>query len=679
MNMSQYMSVFIDESKEHLQLLNDALLRLEKEPDNHPTVEEIFRSAHTLKGMSATMGFTRTAELTHNMENVLDLIRNSKLDVTSEIVDVLFECLDRLNLLIDEVIDTGVEATDIEELSGKLEAISKGKPVTADKKAGENSAAHIKDSSSSSKGNSISINFNEFESQLLEEAKAKKMNAFSINITLDDGCLLKAARTYMVFRTLEEVGEIIKSVPSAQELEEEKFDNSFMIAYVTEKESEEIKKRITSISEVNNVIIELVDIAAEESKNEENKKAESTDKKKSDKPAAKSDEKAGEKVNKITTVRVDTEKLDALMNLVAELVINKTRLAQIGSEYNLQELSETLSHVDRVTSELQEVVTKVRMVPIENVFSRFPRMVRDLSKELNKDIDFVIEGKETELDRTVIDELGDPLIHLIRNSLDHGIEHPEDRVANGKNRQGTLLLKAEHEGNNVVITISDNGKGMDKRVIGQKAIEKGLTTEEEIALMDDSQIINFIFASGFSTAAQITDVSGRGVGMDVVRNKIEGLNGQIEVSTKLGEGTVTRIKLPLTLAIIEALLVRLTKEIYAIPLANIVETIDIAVDTIKVIQNENVIVLRGEVVPIVDLANVLQEPGYVKSEKETITVVIVKMGNKKIGIIVEFLIGQQEIVIKSLGKLFTGIKGITGATVLGNGEVALILDVLTLV
>ncbi len=680
MNMSQYMSVFIDESKEHLQLLNDALLRLEKEPDNHPTVEEIFRSAHTLKGMSATMGFTRTAELTHNMENVLDLIRNSKLDVTSEIVDVLFECLDRLNLLIDEVIDTGVESTDIEELSGKLEAISKGKPTTkpADKKESEYSNETVKDDSSKEK--SISINFNEFESQLLEEAKAKKMNAFSINITLDEGCLLKAARTYMVFRALEEVGEIIKSVPSAQELEEEKFDNSFMIAYVTEKESEEVKKRITSISEVNDVIIELVDIAAEESKKSENKKAESGDKKKSDKPVAKSaDDKQGEKVNKITTVRVDTEKLDALMNLVAELVINKTRLAQIGSEYNLQELSETLSHVDRVTSELQEVVTKVRMVPIENVFSRFPRMVRDLSKELNKDIDFVIEGKETELDRTVIDELGDPLIHLIRNSLDHGIEHPEDRIANGKNGQGTLLLKAEHEGNNVVITISDNGKGMDKRIIGQKAIEKGLTTEEEIALMDDNQIISFIFASGFSTAAQITDVSGRGVGMDVVRNKIEGLNGQIEVSTKLGEGTVTRIKLPLTLAIIEALLVRLTKEIYAIPLANIVETIDIAVDTIKVIQNENVIVLRGEVVPIVDLANVLQEPGYVKNEKETITVVIVKMGNKKIGIIVEFLIGQQEIVIKSLGKLFTGIKGITGATVLGNGEVALILDVLTLV
>lgn len=676
MNMSQYMSVFIDESKEHLQLLNDALLRLEKDPDNHPTVEEIFRSAHTLKGMSATMGFTRTAELTHNMENVLDLIRNSKLAVTSEIVDVLFECLDRLNLLIDEVIDKGEETTDIEELSKKLESISKGE---GSKKTEKKESGAVENAKTVETGKNTSIDFNEFEKQLLEEAGTKKMRAFAINVILDEGCLLKAARTYMVFRTLEEVGEIIKSVPSAQELEEEKFDNSFMIAYVTEKGPEEIKKKIMSISEVKDAVIENIEISETEEEKTD-KKEESKDAKKSEKSASKqSDDKKGEKANKITTVRVDTEKLDALMNLVAELVINKTRLAQIGTEYNLQELSETLSHVDRVTSDLQEVVTKVRMVPIENVFSRFPRMVRDLSKELNKEIELVIEGKETELDRTVIDEIGDPLVHLIRNSLDHGIEKPEDRAATGKSREGTILLKAEHEGNNVVITISDNGKGIDKKVIGQKAVEKGIATEEEVALMDDSQILSFIFHSGFSTAAQISDVSGRGVGMDVVKNKIEGLNGQIEVSTKVGEGTVTRIKLPLTLAIIEALLVRLTKETYAIPLANIVETIDIAINTIKVIQNENVIVLRGEVVPIIDLASLLDEPGYVKSEKENITVVIVKVGSKKIGIIVEFLIGQQEIVIKSLGKLFTGIKGITGATVLGNGEVALILDVLTLV
>lgn len=678
MNMSQYMSVFIDESKEHLQLLNDALLRLEKEPDNHPTVEEIFRSAHTLKGMSATMGFTRTAELTHNMENVLDLIRNSKLTVTSEIVDVLFECLDRLNLLIDEVIDKGEETTDIEELSGKLEAISKGDSgKKSDKKE---STASTSESVKNVSGKNSTIDFNEFEKQILEEAKTKKMKAMSINVILDEGCLLKAARTYMVFRTLEEAGEIIKSVPSAQELEEEKFGNSFIIAYVTEKESDEIKKKIMSISEVKDAVIECIEISDAEEESVTDKKEESIEKKKNDKlPSKTSDDKKGEKANKITTVRVDTEKLDALMNLVAELVINKTRLAQIGTEYNLQELSETLSHVDRVTSDLQEVVTKVRMVPIENVFSRFPRMVRDLSKELNKEIELVIEGKETELDRTVIDEIGDPLVHLIRNSLDHGIEKPEDRELNGKSREGTILLKAEHEGNNVVITISDNGKGIDKKIIAQKAVEKGIATEEEVAIMDDSQILSFIFHSGFSTTAQITDVSGRGVGMDVVKNKIEGLNGQIEVNTKVGEGTVTRIKLPLTLAIIEALLVRLTKETYAIPLANIVETIDIAVQTIKVIQNENVIVLRGEVVPIIDLASLLEEPEYIKREKENITVVIVKVGSKKIGIIVEFLIGQQEIVIKSLGKLFTGIKGITGATVLGNGEVALILDVLTLV
>lgn len=683
MNMSQYMSVFIDESKEHLQLLNDALLRLEKEPDEHSTVEEIFRSAHTLKGMSATMGFTRTAELTHNMENVLDLIRNSKLSVTSEIVDVLFECLDRLNLLIDEVIDKGEETTEIEDLSGKLENISKGngKKESHTSSKEESVPASAVSKETTSKEASIEISFNEFEKQLLEESKHKNMSNFVFKIILDDGCLLKAARTYMVFRTLEEHGEIIKSVPTAQELEEEKFDNSFIVAYVTEKSSEEIKKKIMSISEVKDVESQevILDDDVQDGKKEE-KSIKEEDKKKSEKAAFKGgDDKKSEKPSKITTVRVDTEKLDALMNLVAELVINKTRLAQIGTEYNLHELSETLSHVDRVTSDLQEVVTKVRMVPIENVFNRFPRMVRDLSKELKKEIELVIEGKETELDRTVIDEIGDPLVHLIRNSLDHGIEPPEDRKNKGKDEKGTILLKAEHEGNNVVITISDDGKGIDKKVIAQKVIEKGIATEEEVSMMEESQIISYIFHSGFSTAAQITDVSGRGVGMDVVKNKIEGLNGQIEVSTKVGEGTVTKIKLPLTLAIIEALLVRLTKEIYAIPLANIVETIDIDKNSIKIIQNENVIVLRGEVVPIIDLAKLLEEPGYEKKDIPNMTVVIVKVGNKKIGIIVDFLIGQQEIVIKSLGKLFTGIKGITGATVLGNGEVALIIDVLTLV
>lgn len=678
MNMSQYMSVFIDESREHLQLLNDALLVLEKDTENIEIVEEIFRSAHTLKGMSATMGFSRTAELTHKMEDVLDQIRNHKLKVDSDMLDLLFECLDTLNLLIDEVIENdGEEKTETEALEKRLESLAQGKKVESSKKdtKSEEKIEKSKDSID------VKIEFNEFEKQLLEEAETKKMTAYIIKVVLDKDCLLKAARTYMVFRNLEEMGEIIKSVPSVQELEEEKFDTSFVLAFVTEKNPDEIQKSLMSISEVAEVQVSSINQETEEEHGEDEKEDEDEKENSSKKSNKKQNEGntggTSSKLKKTSTVRVDTEKLDSLMNLVAELVINKTRLAQIGMEYNLQDLSDTLSHVDRVTSDLQAVVTKVRMVPIENVFSRFPRMVRDLSRELSKEIELVVEGKETELDRTVIDEIGDPLIHLIRNSLDHGVEKPKDRLKANKPEKGTILLKAEHEGNNVVITIADDGKGIDAKKIGEKALEKGIVTEEELAMMSESDILKFIFHSGFSTAQEITDVSGRGVGMDVVKNKIEGLNGVIDINTKVGEGTTTRIKLPLTLAIIEALLVKLKQEIYAIPLANIVETIDVMQKDIKVVQNEHVIVLRGEVVPIVNLAKLLEVPEY-NQIKENNTVVIVKIGGKKIGLIVDFLIGQQEIVIKSLGKLFTGIKGITGATVLGNGEVALILDVLTL-
>lgn len=674
MNVSQYMSVFIDESKEHLQILNDTLLRLEKEPEEKAIIEEIFRSAHTLKGMSATMGFNRTAELTHNMENALDMIRNGKLSVDGTLIDVLFESLDVLNALLDELIENGEEESDIESLAKRIEAITKGESSPKAKVASEN-----KTTGAYKESDDLDIDFNEFEKQLVEEAESKDMKVFIIKVILDKDCLLKAARTYMVFRNLEEAGEIIKSLPSAQELEEEKFENSFLLAFVTLKTEEEIKKSILSISEIKDAVIKK--ISADEMKN---KKEENNDNEIKDDDEIIKDNRT-EKVKKNTatvkktaTVRVDTEKLDSLMNLVAELVINKTRLAQIGIEYNLQDLSETLSHVDRVTSDLQAVVTQVRMVPIENVFNRFPRMVRDLSKDLNKEIELVLEGKETELDRTVIDEIGDPLVHLIRNSLDHGVETPDEREKKNKPRKGKILLKAEHEGNSVVITISDDGKGIDTKIIAAKAIEKGLATEEEIELMSEEEILKFIFASGFSTAQEVTDISGRGVGMDVVRNKIEGLNGQIELSTKLGEGTTQRIKLPLTLAIIEALLIKVKDEIYAIPLANIVETIDILEKDIKIVQNEDVIVLRGEVVPIVNLGKLLEIHEYEKRKNGSYTVVIVKVGGRKIGLIVDYLIGQQEIVIKSLGKLFTGIRGITGATVLGNGEVALILDVLTL-
>lgn len=685
MSMAQYMSVFIDESKEHLQLMNDSLLKLEQEPEDLKIIDEIFRSAHTLKGMSATMGFNRLAELTHHMENILDNIRNGKAEVDTNLVDVLFECLDTLNALVDEVIDNGEESTGIDNLLVKLEEIGKNKseikPVPSNNDVVSKT---ISSTSETSTNNKITFDFNEFETEVILVGQEKGMKLYLIEINLDEACLLKAARTYMVFRNLEEIGEIIKSNPSVQALEEEKFDNVFTVAFLSSKSMDEVKKEVEDVSEVKTVIVQdlrLEGISQEmkDKKHLEENKDSSKKSEKSKEDNSKKKEKTTESIKKTATVRVDTEKLDALMNLVAELVINKTRLAQIGSEYNLQELSETLSHVDRVTSDLQAVVTKARMVPIETVFSRFPRMIRDLAKNLGKEIDLVIQGKETELDRTVIDEIGDPLVHLIRNSVDHGVEKPEIRENNGKNSTGLVLLKAEHEGNSVVITIKDDGKGIDAELMGRKAVEKGLLTEEEVEKLTKEEKIKLIFASGFSTAENITDVSGRGVGMDVVRTKIEALNGSIEVLSEIGVGSEIKIKLPLTLAIIEALMVKLENEIYAIPLANIVETIDISKNEIKVVQGENVVLLRGEIVPILNLSKLLDVNTEKPEIEDSNTVVIVKVGNKKIGLVVDVLIGQQEIVIKSLGKLFTGTKGITGATVLGNGEVALILDVLTLV
>ena len=535
MSMAQYMSVFIDESKEHLQLMNDSLLKLEQEPEDIKIIDEVFRSAHTLKGMSATMGFTRIAELTHHMENVLDNIRTGKASVDTVLVDILFECLDTLNALVDEVIESGQEATEVTELMGKLEVMTKG-GTKAKAPIPEIKATATTEKVETSGSGKLSMEFNEYEKELIVAGHHKHMKTYLIEVRLDDGCLLKAARTYMVFRNLEEIGEIIKSNPSVQELEEEKFDNSFVVAFLSSRPVAEIKKEVEDISEVRNVIVEPYAISEndlKESKPVEEKKVET---KTAAKTAAKTD-KPAEAVKKTATVRVDTEKLDALMNLVAELVINKTRLAQIGSEYNLTELSETLSHVDRVTSDLQAVVTKARMVPIETVFSRFPRVVRDLAKDLGKEIELVVQGKETELDRTVIDEIGDPLIHLIRNSVDHGVEKPEVRQAAGKNALGTILLKAEHEGNSVVITIKDDGKGINEEVMVKKALEKGIISEEEAEKMTKEEKVKLIFASGFSTAEKVTDVSGRGVGMDVVRTKIEALNGSIEVLTDVGIGT----------------------------------------------------------------------------------------------------------------------------------------------
>ena len=681
---NQYMDMFLDESHEHLQSLNEGLLRLEENMEEISVVNDIFRNAHTLKGMSATMGFAKIAELTHEMEDVLDLVRKEQLKLNEDIMDTLFKCLDSLEQMVDSVGNGEAEdVVDVSDLVAKLSAISKGTPPpAAAPAAGGAAAAPAAGDASGGAGSDLGID--DIDLDVMKKAKDAGMNVFHVKVTLMESCVLKAARSVMVMHALDEIGDVIKSVPPAEDLEQEKFERSFDIVVATASDAEAVTNAVDTVSEIEDIGVEELDPdalakPAEPAPAAAAPAAAAAAPKKAAAPAKKEGAKAAapKKQHQSQSVRVDIEKLDTLMNLMGELVINKVRLEQIGQTHRMSDLMETLEQMDRVTGDLQNIVMKVRMVPVSAVFNRFPRMVRDVSKELGKEINLTIEGEETELDRTVIDEIGDPIMHLLRNSLDHGVESPDAREAKGKPRVGEVGLIARHEGNNVVIMITDDGAGIDASKIRRKAVEKGMITQDEADRLDDADAVRLIFLPGFSTAEQITDISGRGVGMDVVRSKIEALSGHVDVETHIDEGSIFKIKLPLTLAIIQAMLVRVQEEMYAIPLTSIDSTVNIEPTDIQTIQNKEVIVLRGEIIPIVRMEEALQVP-HVKDSEE-LFVVVVHAGEAKAGIVVDNLIGQQEIVIKTLGNLFAGLKLFGGATVLGDGRVALILDVATMI
>lgn len=676
MDVNQYMGMFLEESREHLQTLNRCLLDLEHDPRNLSVLDEIFRSAHTIKGMSATMGFTSIAELTHEMENILDLLRKEQLRANSAIVDTLFKCLDKLEQLVESVAEQTETTIDIKPLVATLNKLASGGGVE-----------EVVSASPVTEVISVNgINLDETDAKVIQAAKQQGLRTFNVSVSLREGCLLKSARAYMIMNALDEIGDVIKSIPPVDELEKENFDLSFNVIVITDAEPEKVQHTLLSISEVDAVTVEILndcgnaasstpvipsveEIVQAEKQSEVKIKADISPVVEQQGPAHEKKLKSGQ------SVRVDIEKLDSLLNLVGELVINKTRLEQIGLNHKLSDLVETIEQMDRVTTDLQAVVMKVRMVPVGQVFNRFPRMVRDLSRDLNKEVNLIIQGEETELDRTVIDEIGDPLVHLLRNAIDHGIENPADRQSKGKNPIGEIRLIARHEGNNVIIMVEDDGAGINPEIVKNKALEKGLITQAEAEKMDTADAVRLVFLPGFSTAKTVTDVSGRGVGMDAVKTKIESLGGMVDVETKINEGSKFKIRLPLTLAIIQALLVDVCNEIYAIPLGSIDSTINITPGDIKTIQNQEVILLRGQIIPIVRLAKKLNAPEAASENKEELFVVIVHMGEQKAGVIVDTLIGQQEIVIKSLGKLLAGIKVLAGATILGNGQVALILDV----
>ena len=705
MDTSQYLDIFVDETKEHIQVLSDQIMVLEKEPDNSDAIAEIFRSAHSLKGMAGTMGFKRMQHLTHDMEDVFSAVREGKMKVNDSLVDTLFRGLDAIQEYLDLIQETSDEGdNDNEAIINELNHFLSGggapaeaapvSPAPSTEAPAATAAAVATEEvaqETGSKAKFHDIKISEVEEHAIKKAHEEEMNVFGATVYIQESCLLKAARAFLVFKALEEIGEIIISSPSVQEIEDEKFDFDFSLIFLTKETENEVRAAIQSVSEIEEVVIEAI----EEKEVEEPKKAEEPKKEEAPKaapaqtataaaaapaPAAKQDAKAKGKGKPVVSrsVRVDIEKLDSLMNQVSELIIAKNGLVSMSTtdkreNGDISAFNEQIEYLGTVTTNLHETVMKVRMVPIESTVQKFPRMIRDLSKKLDKKMELYMTGEDTELDRTVVDEIGDPLMHLLRNSADHGLESNEERVRLGKPEVGSIFLDAYQEGNNVVIEVRDDGAGINVDKVKKKMVERGLVPADQIDTITDKEAIATLFSPSFSTADQVSDVSGRGVGLDVVKTNIESLGGTIECKTERGAGSSFTIRLPLTLAIVQALMVELGNEKYAIPLASIQTIEEVAKSDIKYVQSKEVISLRGTVIPLIRLDSLLDVPDR-DLHSDNIVIVIVRKADKLAGLVVDGLIGQQEIVIKSIGKYINTPKLISGSTILGDGEVALILD-----
>ncbi|KXH80001.1 chemotaxis protein CheA [Sporosarcina sp. HYO08] len=667
MDTSQYLEMFIEESKEHLQSCNEQLLALENHPEDIGIVNEIFRSAHTLKGMSATMGYDDIAHLTHEMENILDRIRNEQLGVTTNLLDVVFQSVDVLEEMVIDIASGGSGKKDVQLLVKRLKEIESG-----------NSSIEETAATTVSDVEAAQLHYDEFERTVIAQSLEQGFSAFEIQVELREDCLLKAARVFMVFEVLEKHGEVIKTEPGVEQLENEDFGQRFLLVLLTNESVDKIQSLIQKVSEVEKVSIHPVQneaAPAEEKVIEQQLGSQSeTGHPQPEKPVL------SERGNQPTglhavskTIRVNIDRLDGLMNLFEELVIDRGRLQSIAGTLQNPELTETVERMTRVSGDLQSIILNMRMIPIETVFNRFPKMVRQLARELDKKIKLTIVGAETELDRTVIDEIGDPLVHLIRNALDHGIESPAERAAQGKPMEGNITLRAYHSGNHVFIELEDDGAGINREKVLEKAIANGLVSPEMTDSMTDHQVAELILSSGFSTAEEISDVSGRGVGLDVVKTTIESLGGSISIRSTSGQGSLFQVQLPLTLSIISVLLVELGTEVYAVPLSSIIETAVIHRSEVMDVHHQQVIDFRGSIVPIVFLKDIFDLPRE-QQEDDYYSVVIIRKGDQLAALVVDSFIGQQEIVLKSLGNYLQSIFAVSGATILGNGQVALIVD-----
>ncbi|RAW17004.1 chemotaxis protein CheA [Paenibacillus taichungensis] len=685
MDMNQYLSMFIDESNDHLQSLNENMLQLEGSPEDLGIVQVIFRSAHTLKGMAATMGFEDLASLTHKMENVLDLVRNEKLKMQDFIFDTLFKSLDALENMVQDITGGGEGKADVSSIVAALQAIESGEWT-----GGTAPVTEVNQSSSTVTPSAVELD--EFQYSVLDQSIAEGHRVLYIEVLVSEQSQLKGVRAYMVFDMLERSGEIVKSFPTVQDIEQEKFERSFSLYYITTKEAQELEKGIMSISEIESAkVIQLDQETLQQMTNQAAATAEveaapvpapvdappepsSSSKEEPKKPVVTKTAAPKQAAAPSRTIRVDIERLDVLMNLFSELLIDRSRLEQLASETGNNDLSDTVAHLSRVSTDLQNIVLKLRMVPVDTVFNRFPRMIRDLAKTLDKKIDLVITGAETELDRTVIDEIGDPLVHLLRNAVDHGVESIAERVAAGKPELGTVNLRAFHSGNHVFIEIEDDGKGIYRDNLLRTAVKRGVVTEEQGAKMSDDEVNQLLFAPGFSTADKISDISGRGVGLDVVKSKITSLGGNVTIHSTPGKGTNFSVQLPLTLSIIAAMLVRLGSEKYAVPLSSIVETAIVQREQVRNIHGNKMITFRESLIPYLSLSEVFGVPDFNDADEQETEIVVIRKGERLAAVAVEEFIGQSEIVLKSMGTYLPAIEGISGATILGDGQVALILD-----
>lgn len=658
MDNSAYQELFFEETDTYLSALNDDVLRLEENPEDSEIMNAIFRSAHTLKGMAATMGYETMSKLTHRMESVFELLQKGEVPITHDIITLIFECLDMLSEIVENLRDGGSGEIDVDDLVQELNDLME--TDTYDEGA--------KDSSKQEELIPTLKNWDSSDQKVIDEGAVEGYNAYVIALRLDDETTMKSARAFLVMNKLETSGELIASEPTVEELETDDFEGTINVLYLTKLSIEEVTELVLDVNEIDAVVVQE---AKEVIKQETTKETEAeTETNSENKTINKKSQQSAQKARQ--TIRVDLNRLDQFMNLVSELVIHRSRLEDITNQHRVPEMIEPLEQVERITTELQDVVLQLRMQPFSVAVQRFPRMIRDLSEELGKDLKLVIEGEDTELDRTVVTELGEPLVHLLRNAADHGIETPEVREDANKPAQGMITVGAYQEGNRVVVNVTDDGKGIDPEAIRESAESKGIDTER----LSEDEIIHLVFHPGFSTKENVTGVSGRGVGMDVVKEKITSLNGTIEILSERGKGSTFRITLPLTLSIIQSLLVKAGQETFALPQSAIEKVELYEKDAITMVHQSAVYPYDGELIPVISLSERL---GFEKSKEETTPyIIIITERGQYYAIVVDGLLEQREIVVKDLGPELKEMKEYLGATILGDGEVVLIIDLSTI-